>query len=306
MSTRIGPYTLLRHLATGGMSEVLLAREADGGAVVVIKRMLAEFAARRRMVNMFLDEARLASLLNHPNIVWNSAPQQHQGTWYIVQEYVDGSNLDKMMRYLQARSIPLPPALAAHIAVCVADALEHAHGVTDPVTDRPLRLVHRDVTPRNVLVGRDGAIKLTDFGIAKADGRMSRTMTGAAKGTVGYMSPEQAQVRPLDHRSDIFTLGIIFHELLTGRTLFAGEADFVVMQRIAAVDVPPPSAAVADIDPGLDHICVKMLQRDPAARYQSAGELADAIFDWLEVQGCAHPQEELRDWLVELSQGRAG
>lgn len=307
MSTIFGRYTLLRQLATGGMSEILLARdnEAESDYLVVIKRILPEYAGRQRMVNMFLDEARLASLLVHPNIVRNSPPQQLEDSWYIVQEFVDGSNLDKLMRYMELRSMVLPERLAAYVIVCVADALEHAHAVTDPETDRPLKLVHRDVTPRNVLLSREGAVKLSDFGIAKAEGRKSRTMTGVAKGTVGYMSPEQAQVRPLNHRSDIFSLGIILHELLTGRSLFSGEADFVVMQRIARETVAPPSATRASVDPVLDGICAKMMRREPEHRYQTGGELADALFDWLDEHGCDHGQDEMRDWLELLRQGKA-
>ncbi len=302
MSTPFGQYTLLRRLAAGGMSEIMLAKdnEAQWDPYVVIKRILPEYAARPAMVAMFLDEARLASLLVHPNIVRNSPPQQFNGVWYIVQEYVDGANLARLTEYIRRMARRMPVQLAVYVAACVADALEHAHECANPKTERPLRIVHRDITPRNVMVSRGGAVKLTDFGIAKAEGRKTKTMHGVAKGTVAYMSPEQAHVRPLDSRSDLFSLGIVLHELLTGESLFDNGADFVVMQRIAREPAPPPSDKNEAVDEGLDAVCLRLLEKDPRDRYQSAGELADVLLDWLEKHGCDHAQDEMRAWLKSL------
>ncbi len=307
MGTEFGRYTLLRRLAAGGMSEIMLASDNDANwdHYVVVKRILPEYAARPPMVAMFREEARIASLLAHPNIVRNSPSQQHNGVWFIVQEYVDGANLTRLMTYIRSLTARIPIRLAVYIAASVADALEHAHGCIDPKSGRPLRIVHRDITPRNVMVSRGGAVKLTDFGIAKAEGHKSKSMHGVAKGTVAYMSPEQAHVRQLDCRSDLFSLGVVLHEMLTGELLFGGEADFVVMQRIACEPTAAPSTKNAEVGAELDAVCGRLLEKDPKDRYQTAGELADVLLDWLERHGCDHPQDEMRDWLRSLGGKRA-
>src|SRR5262249_47010687 len=222
---RLGKYQLLRKLATGGMAEVFLAK-TDGPMgfekLLVIKRILPHLAEDPQFVEMFLGEAKLAAQLNHPNLVQIFDFGRAEGSYFIAMEYIDGPNL----RTLQVRArdlrrmVPFP--IAARIVSWAAEGLAYAHDFQDLATGQPLHLVHRDVSPDNILVGRSGTVKLVDFGIAKATGQSHQTQAGTVKGKVAYMAPEQLRGEPLDRRVDLYPLRIGPSELCTGRMPFEG------------------------------------------------------------------------------------
>ena len=287
MSERYGAYDLLQKIATGGMAEIHLGRlnTTDFGAVnrlVVIKRMLPQLAVRPDFVSMFLDEARLTSVLQHPNIVKVHDLGEVTGSYFIAMELVDGPHLGSMFaRSLRARR-PLPLDLCAWIAARSADGLHYAHQTTDPITGVSIDLVHRDVSPQNILISSNGEVKITDFGVAKATNQQARTRTGIIKGKVAYMSPEQCLGDTLDARTDVFALGVVLYELVTRRRLFREKSDLLIMQKITSEEVPSASKLNPEVDAGLDLILRTALARELDARYQSANEFAEALDRWLD------------------------
>ncbi|MCC7111611.1 MAG: serine/threonine protein kinase, partial [Deltaproteobacteria bacterium] len=299
MSERYGDYELLRLIATGGMAEIYLARH-DGGAglsrTVVVKRMLPQLAVRPDFVRMFLDEARLAAKLNHPNIVQVFNLGEVAQSDYIAMEFVDGPHLGALFALSLRQRAPLPIEQCVHVVARAADGLHYAHDVHDPATGAPLNLVHRDISPQNLLVSRDGDVKVTDFGVAKASTQQSKTRTGIIKGKVAYMSPEQCLGESVDRRTDVFALGIVLYELLTRRRLFRDKSDLLIMQKITSETVPAPSTVNKDIDAELDAICAKALTRRREERFSSAGELAEALDAWLVTHSRGDPRLALQRW----------
>ncbi len=256
------------------MAEIFLGRQWGQGGFfrdVVIKRLFKNFVEHEPTLRMFHYEAHLLAHLSHPNI-----PQVYdlgfaEGTWFLAMEYVDGWNLADLWRMgVRARRL-MPLHVAVGVALQVCEALNHAHVAKDRA-GRPLRIVHRDVTPQNVMITRDGVAKLMDFGVAKTDARPA-TEAGAVKGTFGYMAPEQVRGHALDRRADVFALGVILHELTTGTRLYRG-SEIEVMQAIVEHDAPPPSSLVPDYPVDLEEIVTAALRRDPRARIASAADLA--------------------------------
>lgn len=222
---------------------------------------------------MFIAEARLASLLNHPNIVQIFDFNKDDESYYLAMEYVRGQSLWSVHKRARELMIPIPTTLVAQIGAEVARGLHYAHRLT--VRGEWLALVHRDVTPHNVLLSYDGAVKLTDFGIAKAGSGLSAP--GKLKGKFAYMSPEQARGETVDARSDIFALGIVLWELLTGGRLFDGDGDLAILRSVQHSIIPPPARLNSEVPPGLDAAVMKALERNPALRYQSAQEMERAL-----------------------------
>lgn len=299
MSERYGEYELLRLIATGGMAEIYLARH-DGVAglsrMVVVKRMLPQLAVRQDFVRMFLDEARLAAKLNHPNIVQVFNLGEVDQSYYIAMDFVDGPHLGALFAHSLRQRAPLPVELCVQIVARAADGLHYAHEVHDPVTGAALTIVHRDISPQNVLVSRYGDVKVTDFGVAKASTQQTKTRTGIIKGKVAYMSPEQCLGESVDRRTDVFALGIVLYELLTRRRLFREKSDLLIMQKITSETVAPPSSVNKDIDAELDAICAKALARKREERFQSASELAEALDAWLASHSRGDPRLQLQRW----------
>ncbi len=265
---RLGPYELLRRLATGGMAEVYLARRAGPHGfqkLVAVKRILPQFARDADFVAMFVDEARVCARLGHPNIVQVFDFGEHAGDLYMAMEYVDGTTGARLIRAAAARDEELPLDVSLHIALSVLRGLEYAHAARDE-EGALLALVHRDVSPGNVLIDRTGAVKLTDFGIARAAEIERRTDAGQLKGKLGYMSPEQVVGRELDARSDVFTLGIVLAEMLILRPLFSGGKELDVLLRIRVPD-------------DLRAVLFRALSRDPALRWANATAFAEALED---------------------------
>jgi serine/threonine protein kinase len=275
-----GRYELLRKLAAGGMAEIFLARQwAEGGFFrdVVIKRLFPHMAEHRRTLEMFQYEARLLAHLSHPSI-----PQAYElafvdGRWYIAMEYVDGHTVADVLRGAARTGhwMPLPCGIGIVLQMC--EALHHAHERRDRA-GIPLRIVHRDVTPHNVMVTRDGVAKVMDFGVAQTAARRD-TEAGAVKGTFSYMAPEQVRARPLDKRADVFALGVILYELTTGTRLYRG-TDVQVMTSIVEHDAPRPSARVEDYPLDLEEVVMAALERDRSRRLPSAAHLAMALEDF--------------------------
>jgi serine/threonine protein kinase len=271
----LGKYEILRKLATGGMAELYLAR-ARGVAgfekTVVLKRILPHVAEDEGFVQMFLDEARLAATLQHPNIADVYDVGEVAGTPFFTMEYVHGQEARAIRAATRKRNEQVPIAMAIAIGHGVAAALDYAHGRTG-ADGRPLELVHRDVSSSNIVVSYDGAIKLLDFGIARAASHQHKTQVGTLKGKTPYMSPEQCRAQRLDRRSDLFSLGTVMFELTVGRRPFRGDNDFAIMEQIVHGEAPRPSTLVAGYPEELEAIVLKLLARRLDERYQSAEEL---------------------------------
>ena len=284
MAERYGDYELFQQIATGGMAEIHLARQTGFSGfnrLVIIKRMLPQLAVRPDFVTMFLDEARLTAALQHPNIVRVHDLGEVKGSYFIAMELVDGPHLGSMFAHSLRARRPLPVDMCAWIAARAADGLHYAHEMDDPATGLPLDLVHRDISPQNILVSKTGEVKVTDFGVAKASNQQTKTRTGIIKGKVAYMSPEQCLGDVLDRRTDVFALGIVLYELVTRRRLFRDKSDLLIMQKITGEDVPPASSVNPQVDAGLDLILRTALSRELPTRYQTALELGEALDRWL-------------------------
>jgi serine/threonine protein kinase len=276
-SAEHGDYQILERIGAGGMAEVWSARRERDGRTVALKRMLPYLATDPEFAAMFDDEARILGSVRHPNVVEILDSGRQDGSAYIAMELVDGPTLEE----LAARLGRLPAELAAFVVAEAAAGLDHAHRATD-AEGQPLEIVHRGLSHRDILVSRDGAVKVADFGIARALGRAKVTLPGVLKGRFGYMSPEQLQGLPVDRRTDIFVLGVILWELLAGRRLFAGATDFETLELVREAVVPPPSSIDPRVDRRLDPIVLQACARDPARRYAWASELRSALATYLE------------------------
>jgi TonB family protein len=279
---KFGQYVLVEKIATGGMAEVWKARMrgVEGfQKIVAIKKILPHLSDNQDFIEMFIDEAKLAAQLNHNNIIHIYDLGKIQSSYYIAMEYIDGFDLKTILRRGQERDHPMAVELALFIASKIASALDYAHRKKD-FEEREMGLVHRDVSPQNVLISQEGDIKLCDFGIAKAASKASHTQAGALKGKLQYMSPEQAWGRHIDRRSDVFALATVLFELLTGRKLFTGDNELSILEQVREARVQAPSEFNDEVTPDIDKIVLKALNKDPGLRYQTAGEMArdlDAI-----------------------------
>ncbi|MBA3460715.1 MAG: serine/threonine protein kinase [Deltaproteobacteria bacterium] len=277
--TRVGRYEVISHLATGGMAQIYLARQSGLGSFerhVVLKTILRERASDHRFVTMFLDEAKLAATLNHQNVAQVYEVDQADGAYFMAMEYVHGENARAILETSLRRGWTIPLELAVMIISGAAAGLHHAHERRGK-NGQPLNIVHRDVSPANIMVGYDGSVKVLDFGIAKAEERATKTVGGTIKGKYGYMSPEQCKGKAIDRRSDIFALGIVLYELTTLRRAFKGNDDFETMKRIVAGDVVLPTVAVPGYPRELEAIVLTAMANDTGARFQTGQELIEAL-----------------------------
>jgi serine/threonine protein kinase len=272
-------FVILRSLAMGGMAEILLARVREPARperLVVLKRMHRQLAADREYVKMFVDEARLAITLRHPNVVEVYESGEDDGQYYIAMEYLHGHDLRKVLSQMAKRRVPMRLANALSIARAVCRGLDYTHERTDP-SGELLGIVHRDVSPHNVLVTYGGRVKLVDFGIAKTTIQLARTRTGILKGKVAYMSPEQALGETLDRRSDVFCIGILLWEMTTGNWLYRRKSELETLKAVVEHDAPLPSQVIAGYPRELEQIVMKTLARKREDRWASAGELGEAL-----------------------------
>ena len=286
MHPTFGRYELLKRLAGGGMGEVYLARQRgiDGfQKLLVIKTLLPHLCEDEEFITMFKDEARVTAQLIHPNICQVFEFEQVSGVFYMAMEYLRGEDLRRLWKACEQRGTPLRVPLICRVIADAAAGLDFAHSLRDN-TGEPYHIVHRDISPQNILVTFEGGVKVIDFGVAKAAGRAQHTRTGALKGKYSYMSPEQVAGAEVDGRSDIFALGIVLHEMLTGRRLFKADSDVQTLARVRECIVAPPSRLNPQLPAGVDQIVLKALAKNPADRYATAQEFRLALEDWL-IQG---------------------
>ena len=284
--SQFGKYELLGRIAAGGMAEVFLAREIGAHGTrrsVAIKRIHPHMADDERFIEMFRDEARLAMRLTHPNICHIYEFGELDGHHYLAMEFIHGIALGRLMRKAREVSgIPIP--IAVKVASRIAEALHWAHNATDEEGE-PLGLVHRDVTPHNIMIGFDGTVKLLDFGIAKANTQAAHTRAGTVKGKFSYMSPEQCGGFPLDGRSDVFSLGVCLFEALTGKALYVRDNELVTMRAIVDEPVPSIRTVRPEVSEELDAIVRRALEKNPSQRFADAGELQLALERFLALSG---------------------
>ena len=287
----LGPYELLVPVATGGMARVWAARRHDTPSkFVAIKMILPDLAEDAGFQTMFQDEARVGVLLHHPNVCETYEISEVKGIHYLAMEWVDGSSL---LRLFRARAdgeeggtvrAPIDPRVAARIISDACAGLHAAHELVDE-HGQPMKLVHRDATPHNILLTADGRVKLSDFGVAKALGNSHATLAGQIKGKVSYMAPEQLCGDPLDRRADIFSLGVCLYESIAGRKAFNGESDPEVMSQIILGQIDPLSAFMPGVPPDLEHIILRAMALSPDDRYQTALMMREALESFLAISG---------------------
>jgi serine/threonine protein kinase len=295
-----GKYYLLGLIARGGMAEVYRARRRDApGELCAIKVMRPQIEREARFVDMFIREAELAMMLKTDAIVQTAEVGQIDGRHYIAMEYIPGCDLTQLLRHCQKANERIPVPHAVFISARIAEALAFAHSLRDP-QGRPLNLVNRDVSPSNVRVSYDGDDKMLDFRIAQALMKFTSEI-GVLKGKFSYMSPEQIRGMPLDARSDIFSAGIILHEMLTTEKLFRGDTEFQLMEKVRKADVTPPSTFNRRVPERLDAIALRALARDVGDRYQRAEQLAHDLNELL--AGYRFQQSELKQFMRQQFRG---
>jgi serine/threonine protein kinase len=281
MSLKIpfGKYYLTEKIATGGMAELYRAKRigvAGFEKLLVIKKILPHLSLHEEFVSMFINEAKIAAQLTHTNIAQIFDLGKIEDSYYIAMEYVWGKDLKAVLKKGKEKKLPVSMEHALQIVSKACAALDYAHKKKD-LKGHELNLIHRDVSPQNIIISYEGDVKIVDFGIAKAASKTSDTRTGVLKGKIAYMSPEQAWGRPIDRRSDIFSLGIVLYELLTGEMLFKGDTDLNTLEKVRDAKVIPPTKFNKEIPMEIENILLKALAKEPQERYQSASEMQNDL-----------------------------
>jgi eukaryotic-like serine/threonine-protein kinase len=285
--TQVGRYELGQLLGVGGMAEVYKATHTlpgGGRRTVVVKRILPVLSHNAAFMRLFVAEAQVLGLLHHPNVVQAYDFGESDGALFLVLEYVEGPSVSSGLLHLRAAGQRMPPVAAAHFASEVCRALEYVHGLKGG-DGEALNIIHRDVTPSNIVLTLSGGIKLLDFGVAKYRASQARTLEGTIKGKAAYVAPETLEGKPIDHRVDIFSLGIVLHEMLTLQSLFESDNQALTFRKILELPIAPPSASRPAIPPELDAIVMKALERDPEQRYATASAMADDLDRFLADNG---------------------
>jgi eukaryotic-like serine/threonine-protein kinase len=276
---RLDRYELIGELASGGMATVFLGRLGGVGGFqrfVAIKRLHPHLASEEEFIEMFLDEARLAAGIHHPHVVPILEVGESDSGYYLVMEYVEGDTLARLMARSLARAQPIPRPVLIRIVLDALAGLHAAHELLDP-DGQPVHLVHRDVSPQNVLVGVDGCSRITDFGVAHAASRLQNTRADRLKGKLAYMSPEQARAGQVDRRADVFAMGVILWEVLAAKRLFKAESEAITLQRVTVDPIPRLSAFVPELHPAIEEVVDKALERNRDRRYRTAADMAEAL-----------------------------
>jgi hypothetical protein len=297
-----GKYYLLERINIGGMAEVFKAKTfgVEGfERLIAVKRILPNIAEDEEFIAMFIDEAKIAVQLQHGNIAQIFDLGKVDDSYFIALEYVNGKDLRSIFDRLRGKGEVMPIQQACYVIMQVCEGLDYAHNKRDG-QGRELHLVHRDISPQNVLIGYDGEVKLIDFGIAKAAGKASKTQAGILKGKFGYMSPEQVRGLPIDRRSDIFSVGIVLYELLTNERLFVGESDFSTLEKVRNVEIMPPSSYNKKIPQELERIVLRALAKDPEDRYSNAIDLHDDLQAFLYTVGEFYSRKDLAAWMKKV------
>ncbi len=292
-AAQVGRYEVVRLLATGGMGEVLLARHtgpAGFSKLVVLKRILRHLADDLAFIQMFVNEARTAARLQHPNIVQVFDFGEHEGSYFLAMEYIDGASLRLLHQKSREGGALLPFEVSARVCAEALRGLHHAHTFVDEDA-RPHAIVHRDISPDNILVSRAGAVKVVDFGVAKPVD--SATKTNTVKGKLPYLAPEQVRRAPVDPRTDLYAIGVTLFELVTGRRPFAAESELELLQSIVTVPAPPASSVNPEVPEALDALIARALAKRPEERFANAAEMVRALEAFLASRPGASTPEEL-------------
>ncbi len=301
-SFRFGKYQLFATLGHGGMADVFLA-VAHGpmgfNKLTVIKRLKPVLSTEPSFRQMFLDEARLAARLAHPHVVHTYEVGEEDGAYFLAMEYIQGQSLNRVVKQTLRRGQRIDPLVAGRIVADALDGLAYAHELTD-YDGRPLSVIHRDVSPHNLLLGYDGNVKVVDFGIAKAASSSTETEIGVLKGKVAYMAPEQASGVNVDQRADLFAMGIVFWEMLTHKRLMAADTAAITLHRLMNERIARVSEHVPGIDPRLDDIVARALEKDPRNRWPSARAFRDALDEVLSTSHRLVRHEEVSRWMSEM------
>jgi len=299
--TSFGKYLLLERINVGGMAEVFTAKAfgVEGfERILAIKKILPTMAEDEEFITMFIDEARISVELNHANVVRIDELGKHEDTYFIAMEYVAGRDLRTLLERYRRRKEIMPTAQAVFIASKMCEGLDYAHRKKD-ARGQDLGIIHRDVSPQNILISYEGEVKIIDFGIAKAANRSQKTQAGILKGKFGYMSPEQVRGLPIDRRSDVFAVGVILYEMLTGERLFVGESDFSTLEKVRNADVPMPRQFNPNIPAGLEKVLMKGLARDAEDRYQWASDLQEDLMRFLLAGDAIYSSKHLSAYMKE-------
>jgi serine/threonine protein kinase len=299
---RIGPFQVLERISAGGMAEVYKAKQsgADGfERLVAIKRILPHIARDPNFIAMFQAEAKLAVQLQHGNIAQIYQLGRQDDSFYIALEFVEGRDVGALLDYHQKQNKGLPLPQACYIITRCAEGLDYAHNKRSP-DGKPLNIIHRDISPPNILISYEGEVKLIDFGLAKATSSSVQTQAGIIKGKLAYMSPEQVRGSQLDARSDVFALGIVFFELLTGKRLFRRDSDIETFESVRQCKVPKPSEINPTIPAALEKILLKTLARSLDDRYQGAAALAEDLREFAFTHNLRYRGDQLGVWMRKL------
>ncbi|RMG15993.1 MAG: serine/threonine protein kinase, partial [Deltaproteobacteria bacterium] len=297
--TPFGKYLLLERVNVGGMAEVHKAKTVGVEGfekLVAVKKILPNIAEDDEFITMFIDEAKISVQLTHSNIAQIYDLGKIGDSYFIAMEYISGKDLRAIFDRMRKRGEVLPIPMSCYIMSKVCEGLDYAHRKKD-AAGRDLNIVHRDISPQNILVSFEGEVKLIDFGIAKAANKASRTQAGILKGKFGYMSPEQVRGLPLDRRSDVFACGVVLYELLTGERLFVGESDFSTLEKVRNVDVVPPSTYNRRIPERLEQIVMKALAKDVDDRYQWCSELQEDLQRFLITNDAIFSRKDLANFM---------
>jgi serine/threonine protein kinase len=274
---RIGPYLLQQKIARGGMAELFLAdylRRDGFKRRAAIKRILPHLAGNQDFIKMFTREARVAALLQHPNVVQIFDYGKIKNAYFIAMEYIDGKNLGEILAALK-QGLPIDKAVFIISRIC--KGLDYSHTKGDENTGESFHIVHRDISPQNLLISYQGEVKISDFGISKARSEPSLTQAGVVKGKMAYLSPEQALGEPIDHRADIYALGLVFYETLTGKRVYTFSSDVEAIRAIPTMAIEPVRNSVPEVNEELNRIVMKCLEKQKDLRYQSASALYDDL-----------------------------
>jgi len=293
-------YQVVQRVDVGGMAEIYRGKGLSLQGIektVAIKRILPALTSKPKFVTMFLDEARLAMRLNHANIVQVFDVGRSGGTYFLIMEFVEGPNLKRLLEGVMERGERVPTPIALFIAAEVCKGLQYAHNVRDE-QGRHLRIIHRDISPSNILLSGSGEVKITDFGLAKAMTHVELTDPGIIKGKFSYLCPEAiAEDAEIDHRADIFSLGIILWEMLAGRRLFVAETDTAILDMVERAEVPSLRKLAPDVPPELEDVVNRALAKSAANRFSSAAAFGDAVVDILFKRGMKVSAHDLAEFL---------
>ncbi len=299
--TVFGKYLLLERVNVGGMAEVFVAKAfgVEGfERILAIKKILPTMAEDEEFITMFIDEARISVQLNHANVVHIHELGKHEDAYFIAMEYVPGKDLRALQDRFRRRKEIMPTAMAVFIASKICEGLDYAHRRKD-ARGQDMHIIHRDVSPQNILLSYEGEVKIIDFGIAKAANRSQKTQAGILKGKFGYMSPEQVRGLPIDRRSDIFAVGVILYEMLTGEKLFVGESDFSTLEKVRNAEVPAMRQFNPNIPAGLEKVVLKSLAREVENRYQWGSDMAEDLMRFLLAGEAIYSAKHLSNFLKE-------